>query len=151
MTPTRSFALVPSRGPAWLFLAAALLFPATATAAGEPQKPETERTYVTGGATIHWKLDASRLSAASRERAARMAKTFGDLVAGRLEAKDLQDEEIEVEVLADGTRQARVPAYLMNTAFLRYGTEASPVCSDRPQIPPADLRVSAPSTPSEVQ
>jgi hypothetical protein len=135
MNPTRSPILVLSRGPAWLFLAAALLLPAVATAAGEPQTSGDERTYVVGRATIHWKLDASRLPAASRERAVRMAETFTGL--GAPGAKDRRAEEPEVKVLADGKKQARVPAYLINAAFLRYGTETALVCTDQPQGPAA--------------
>lgn len=129
-TPTCLF--VPCRGLAWLCLA---LLPVVAMAADEPQETGAERTYVVGHATIQWKLDASRVPAATRERAVRMAKTFTGV--GQPEAKDRQDEEVEAKVLPDGKRQARVPAYLMNAAILRFGPEPQLVCVDRPQEPAA--------------
>lgn len=152
MIPTRPPIPVLSRAPAWLFLAAVLLFPFAATAADGPQTSGKERTYVVGGATIHWKLDASRLPAATRERAVRMAEAFTGL--GTAEAKNRRDEEVEVKVLADGKKQARVPAYLMNAAFLRFGTESELVCTDQPHRPAAGASAAgdpAPTNPEEVR
>ncbi len=127
------------RRATWLSVALALLASAAIAAGDEAKEPprSTERSYVVGRTTLNWKLDASRLPAASRERAARMAEAFSDLVAGRVDAKDRRDEEIEVKVLADGTKRARVPAYLINAALLRYGTDTDSalVCTDGPQGP----------------
>lgn len=128
--------------PSWLFLAAALFLPIAAAAADGSQPSGAERTYVVGGAKIHWKLDASRVPAASRERAVKMAETFASL--GQPEAKDHREEVEDVEVLADGKRRLRVPAYLMNAAYLRFlgeGTEL--VCQGRPPAPAPAAAVSS--------
>jgi len=126
MNPTRPRSPIPW----WLFLALALCLPIAAAADGS-QPSGTERTYVVGGAKIRWQLDASRVPAATRERAVRMAETFTSL--GQPEAKD-RSEEAEVEVLADGKQRLRVPAYLMNAAFLRFDAGTKLVCQRRPQV-----------------